>query len=98
MGVQTQPKLFVRAAAGWSHHAQAIGVQRHLHKHAIPKIQIILIFGNFEKDHLKKTFSQWSETDSGIFGNGKVENPVTVGCLASVCGSPANLMGTLHFL
>ena len=60
MGVQTQPKLFVRAAAGWSHHAQAIGVQEQLHKHAIPKIQIILIFGNFEKDHLKKTFSQWS--------------------------------------
>ena len=60
MGVQTQPKLFARAAAGWSHHAQAIGVQEQLHKHAIPKIQIILIFGNFEKDHLKKTFSQWS--------------------------------------
>ena len=64
--MQTQPKLFVRAAAGWSHHAQAIGVQEQLHKHAIPKIQIILIFGNFEKDHLKKTFSQWSVVGVGV--------------------------------
>ena len=61
VGVQTQPKLFVRAATGWSHHAQAIGWQERVHKNAIPKIQIILIFGNLEKDRLKKTVSQWSD-------------------------------------
>ena len=60
VGVQTQPKLFVRAATGWSHHAQAIGWQERLHKNAIPKIQIILIFGNLEEDRLKKTVPQWS--------------------------------------
>ena len=63
VGVQTQPKLFVQAATGWSHHAHAIGWQEPLHKNAIPKIQIILIFGNLEKDRLKKTVSQWSEVE-----------------------------------
>ena len=55
-----QPKLFVRAATGWSHHAEAIGWQEQLHKNEIPKMQIILIFGNLEKDRLKKTVSHWS--------------------------------------
>ena len=64
--MQMQPKLFVRAATGWSHHAEAIGWQEQLHKNEIPKIQIILIFGNLEKDRLKKTVSQWSALGLGF--------------------------------
>ena len=57
-----QPKLFVQAATGLSHQAQAKGWQERLHKNAVPKIQIIIIFGNLEKDRLKKTVSHWSDT------------------------------------